>query len=49
MRPNPGSIHNYDPVRDQQQNQGTPYSSRNSGAVVYDSNTGRGGLFYSGK
>ncbi|CAC5419997.1 LIM zinc-binding domain-containing Nebulette,LIM and SH3 domain protein F42H10.3,LIM and SH3 domain protein 1,LIM and SH3 domain protein Lasp [Mytilus coruscus] len=42
VRPNPGSIHNYDPVRDQQQNQGTPYSSRNSGAVVYDSNTGRG-------
>ncbi|CAC5420000.1 LIM zinc-binding domain-containing Nebulette,LIM and SH3 domain protein F42H10.3,LIM and SH3 domain protein Lasp [Mytilus coruscus] len=41
VRPNPGSIHNYDPVRDQQQNQGTPYSSRNSGAVVYDSNTGR--------
>ncbi|XP_071156367.1 LIM zinc-binding domain-containing Nebulette-like isoform X16 [Mytilus edulis] len=43
VRPNPGSIHNYDPVRDQQQNQGTPYSSRNSGAVVYDSNTGRDG------
>jgi hypothetical protein len=29
-------------MRDQQQNQGTPYSQRNSGAVVYDSNTGRG-------
>lgn len=42
VRPNPGSIHNYDPMRDQQQNQGTPYSQRNSGAVVYDSSTGKG-------
>ena len=42
VRPNPGSIQHYDPMRDQQQNQGTPYSQRNSGAVVYDSSTGRG-------
>ena len=41
VRPNPGSIQHYDPMRDQQQNQGTPYSQRNSGAVVYDSSTGR--------
>lgn len=43
VRPNPGSIHNYDPIRDQKHNQGTPYSQRNSGAVVYDSSTGRDG------